>query len=126
MPKPRTPNSILELKGTFKQNPKRKRPPAPTAKKFNPRPPAHMPEDVRKIWWEVIKAVPDGVLRSSDRMHVEIMAHLLYEFRQDPAGMLTSRIARLNQCMGYLGLNPHARETMSIPEPPKPNKFDDL
>ncbi len=126
MARPKTPTRILTLKGTFKKNPSRARfnEPEPNAE-FDPAPPKHLTARQKKTWQEIVKAVPAGVLSDADQFHVEIVSCLLAEFRELKGVMDSARITRLAMELGKLGLNPSARAGMSIPEPRKPNPFDD-
>ena len=125
MARPRTPTNIIDLKGAFKVNPERKRPaePAPNAP-FDLKPPAYLLACQKKTWREVVKRVPAGVLGDADRMHVEIVACLLADFRSLQGAMDTTRIGRLTQEMGKLGLNPSARASLVV-DKPKANKYAD-
>lgn len=125
MARPRTPTKILELKGAFKTHPERKRKTEPEPNgKFSPRVPGYLTGAQKKTWREIVKLVPAGVLADADKIHVEVVACLLAEFRLAPDEMETARLGRMTQEMGKLGLNPSARASLVV-EKPKSNKYAD-
>ena len=125
MPRPRSPTSILEMRGAFKVHPERKRRNEPTPNgAFDVKPPRHLSADQKKAWREVVKAVPAGVLSDADRIQVEVISCLLAEFRAAGGALDNGRITRLTTEMNRIGLNPAGRASLSI-EKPKVNKYAD-
>ena len=125
MARPKTASKILELKGSFKKHPERKRQAEPEGREvFSRAPPDQLSGYQQECWREIIKAIPAGVLTGSDLIHVEVVARLLAELRTKGDEMRTERITRLTQEMGRLGLNPSARASLSV-EKPKTNKYAD-
>lgn len=124
MARPRTPSKVLELKGAFKRNPNRARESEPEVETQNvdTRAPRRLDKEQKKVWRELIKAIPAGVLSASDLIQVEIVTCLLAEFRLMNGKVPTERITRLTSEMGKLGLNPSARAGLKV-EKPKTNKF---
>ncbi|MCU7916561.1 MAG: P27 family phage terminase small subunit [Candidatus Thiodiazotropha sp. (ex Gloverina cf. vestifex)] len=125
MARPRTPTKVLELKGSFKKDPQRKRESEPSVSHdFDKSAPDHLNEVETGCWDELVKQIPAGVLSASDLTSLEIAAKLLAEWREDSKGMATARIARLTNEMGKFGLNPSARASLTV-EKPKENPFLD-
>ncbi len=122
MVRPRKPTKLLEAKGAFKANPQRSRPNEPDGKgAFPSKPPKHLALSCVDAWLEIVSIVPAGVLTGSDSIAVEISATLLSEFRL--GGMPISRITRLVQELGKLGLDPSGRAKLSISKEQK-NEFN--
>lgn len=125
MARPRTASKILELKGAFKKHPDRKRTSEPVPNgEIDKTPPRHLTPGQKKCWREIVGIVPAGVLSDADKIHVEVVACLLAEYRAEKGLMTTARITRLTSEMGKLGLNPSARAGLSV-ERPKKNKYTD-
>lgn len=127
MSRPRTAVEILEARGAFARNPNRQRPPEPKPENAVPeQPPAHLNDKQIEAWNRIVRTAPPGVLTSADELMVEMAACLLAEFMADPVGMKTPRIARLERLLAKFGLSPQDRTNLSIPEPEKPNRFDEF
>ena len=126
MGRPRTPTKILELKGAFKRHPERKRTnePRPAGKIGNP--PKHFSRELKAAWREIVKLTPEGVLTSADRIHLEVMSHLLVEFRANPEGFSAAKLTRLDAMFSKVGLNPCDRSKVVIPGPNKHNDFNNI
>jgi len=122
----RTASEILELRGAYKTNPERKRPPAPKPDPEVGKPPESLSESARLCWQEIVDICAPGVLTKSDRIMVEVAAVLLDEFRQADEPFMTSRISRLESMLARLGLSPTDRQRVAIPQKPEPNEFADL
>ena len=121
----RKPTAIQELSGAFKKDPNRARPNEPDVQlEFDKSPPDHLTAHQQRVWDEVVRIIPAGVFSASDVIHVEMVAKLLTEFREDSAGMATARIARLSAEMGKLGLNPSDRAGLTV-DKSKANKYAD-
>lgn len=127
MPKPRTPASILELKGAFKKNPARRRPPEPDGNGPIGDPPSRLSVDERKAWREVVRLAPARVLTGSDRLHVEQLARLMAEQWANGGDLPTTRAKRLDSLLAKIGMNPTDRSRLEVPpEPRGPNPFDSI
>lgn len=106
MPAVRKPTNVLELTGAFKRNPNRARVDPPTHKPIG-KPPKLGPITFQQAWRTIVASAPPGVLRDDrDRIWVEVAAHLLVQFRADPAAMPPQKLARLTSCLSALGLSP--------------------
>jgi len=86
MGRARIATNILEARGAFKKNAKRKdiRANEPSDHdEFKTPPPKYFSAEEKAAFKEIIKFVPKGVLVKSDTLHVELAARLLAEFRRD-------------------------------------------
>ena len=118
MSRPRTATAILEAKGAFKNHPERRRgnEPKPAAG-FPETPPAHLTDEQKATWQQIVEITPPGVLANSDQLIVEIAACLLAEYRENPSEMVAGRITRLTCELGKLGLSPSDRAGLEVYKP---------
>jgi len=113
----RVPTSILEARGSFEQNPQRRRK-DPTVRGGLGRCPDFLKPDEKQAWREIVKQVPERVLAVSDRILVETTARLVAKQRRDPE--FSSRLcALLISCLSKLGLTPADRSKVSQLPPPE-------
>jgi phage terminase small subunit len=118
MSRPRTSTAILEARGSFVHNPGRKaaraNEPRPTGELG--RPPKHLADDEKKIWRELARIAPPGVLTNSDRWLVEMAVRLMTRVRKGTAR--TMEFGQLAQCLARMGLSPADRSRVSaVPQP---------
>lgn len=123
--RPRTPAKVLQLRGSFKRHPERKRTPAAGAGPFEQEPPTHLPAECAPAWHYVVQRLPVVALTSSDEVAVEMAARCLHGIWQlGPMGFLTKEFKGLNdslrQWLGKLGMTPADREKLA-PAPDKPS-----
>ncbi len=116
MPAHRKPVELLELAGTFRDNPKRRRAIGPKSDRELGRPPAYLSSAEKAVWTEIASIVPAGLLTSGDRIAVELLARLVSKMRLDwlngsELGILTGLLARM-------GMSPADRSRVSA-APPK-------
>lgn len=121
--RPRTPAKILELKGSWKKDPQRRREPIAAVGEFDPTPPAHLPQDHVRAWAWIVTQIPPGVLTASDRASIAIMAGL--QARIWLMGEL-DYVKELRQWFGQYGLTGAAREKLSAKPAPPRNPFADV
>jgi len=94
--------------------------------------PRHLSARVRAIWDEIISQIPEGMLRSPDRMLLEITCKLMDKYRSPRRykrtitkgdvttvewavdEMQTSEITLLTNSLGKLGLNPIDRSKVKV------------
>lgn len=126
MPRPRTPTAVLELKGSFKKDPQRRRDGEPVVKGPIGNAPDHFNEDELIVWKEVTETAPRGVLTEADRLTVEALCSLYAAFRADRFEFPIAKIARIQNMLGTLGMNPADRSKLSVPPEKPTNEFDDL
>lgn len=125
MARPRTPTKILEMKGSFKTHPDRKREhePVPNSAEIGS-PPLYFSDAEVDIWHEIIKAVPAGVLGDCDRFIIEMASRLLGEYRTNP-DMKVGKITQLLTALSRLGLTPADRSKVTaIPENKEASPWD--
>jgi len=128
MGRPAKPTKVLELNGAFKKNPNRRRDnePCPTGDIGDP-PKSLRRKALKDIWWEMVDLAPPGVLTNADRIHLEIICHLLGELRKDPVNFQVTKLTRLEAMLGKLGLNPSDRSKVPGLSKGKPkNPFGSL
>lgn len=110
---------LLELRGTFDHNPKRRRPIGPKSPEGVGEPPACLTETEAVCWREAVGNAPAGVLTSADRWLVEIAARLMARLRSEGlAGLRTVELAALTGALGKLGWTPADRSRVSTAAEP--------
>ena len=126
MARPRTPTNVLELKGSFKKDPQRKREDAEAAGPLGGSP-AHINGAVLGAWNEIVASAPREVLTGSDALAIELAANLLAQFRADPVEFTAAKLVRLEALLGKFGMTPADRAKVGgKKEAPKGNPFADL
>ena len=148
MGRPRKPVQLLELNGSLKKHPDRRRNPGPNDPRPFGDPPDRLPAEIRPYWLELTSMTAPGVLAISDRWAVELAARLYFKAVNEPdipailelaatAGLSpaeTKRLIRsqmitgnelsnLRSLLASLGLTPADREKLSIPTEKPVNKF---
>ena len=121
MARPRKPTKILQLSGSFQGRPDRKKQregePQPAANAG--RPPRHLTTDQKKIWTEITKKTPEGVITAMDRISLEIVCCLLDRFRQANSGkaerLQGAELSALMRGLSSLGMTPADRSKVSVP-----------
>jgi hypothetical protein len=125
MPAHRKPTNVLELAGAFRKDPQRRRSDPTPAGPIGP-PPKQRPLDFPAAWRYLVKCTPPGVLADRDRVWLEVAAHLLVQFRADPANMHPAKLSRLTSCLSALGLSPaDASRVVAAPPAKARNPFDE-
>jgi hypothetical protein len=76
MARPRTPAKVLELRGSFRAHPERKREDAPGAGPWSAEPPEHLTGSEIAAWREVVESLPKVALTATERLGVAQMARL--------------------------------------------------
>lgn len=149
MGRPRTPTSILALKGAFRKNPNRKRPDEPKESRPLGDPPGRIPANCIPYWQEIVDMVSGGVLTYRDRWAVEIAARMMEKFSRQTDAQTILELARegelsaedikalasreaisaseinlLNRMLAAMGMTPADRSKLSVPVNEKPaNRF---
>jgi hypothetical protein len=129
MARPRTPSNVLELRGSFKKNPQRRREDAAGAGPVDLKPPAHIPTDVAPAWRWICERLPKVVLTASDEVAIEAAARLLAEVwsQRRPEPRL---YAELRAWLRELGMTVQSRAKIPAGEPsvpsarPGPGRFE--
>lgn len=123
MGNPRKPTAILKASGALHHDKKRY---ADRAKEPKPnrgigKPPAGMSEAAQKEWRTIVREMADGVLMSSDRSILRVLATLLAQFYEDPVEFPPGKLTAIGRLAGQLGMTPVDR-TRIIVAPPKAKK----
>lgn len=124
MPAKRKPAALQELTGAWRKDPQRRRT-EPTPHGPIGSPPKQSALTFEQAWRYLVKCAPEGVLADRDRVWLEVAAHLLVQFRADPANMHPAKLSRLTACLSALGLSPaDASRVVVAPAKPQHNDFD--
>jgi phage terminase small subunit len=122
MARPRTATKILELRGSFKHDPQRKRPNEPVARGAFPKnPPRYLTPGEKRTWREIVRHTPAGVLTDADVFQVEAVARLIASFRETESPPM-QMYQRIESMLGKLGLHPSSRAGLVV-DKPKQNKY---
>lgn len=128
MGRPRTPTNVLELRGAFDKNPKRRgeraNEPAPNGEIGDP--PHGLTVDVHDAWFAIIDACPPGVLCKADRIALHVAAVLYAEFNSCAMEMPAARVNALFAALSRFGMDPASRSKVGVPQKPKENSFSGL
>ena len=113
MPRQRTPLHILKSQGTYRPNLHANRAPDPAMQLEGgfPKCPEHVTGIAREKWLE-LESKDIGVLTELDATALEIFCTLYAEFRADPSGMQSARIAQMNTLSNNLYLNAASRQKL--------------
>lgn len=109
----RTPTEILDARGGFLTHKDRQRPSEPVVTKPIGTAPAYMTALERKTWKELVKQVPPGVLKFSDRLIFAVLVTLASKFyAREPM-----RIMETNQMLSIsskFGMTPADRSKVIV------------
>src|SRR4051794_2439089 len=114
MAPPRKPSNVLELRGTFKRNPQRRRKPLKAPEGPFGDPPDSFNDMQRACWLEILDLAPPQILKRADRVQVELLASLLAEFRTARYAFPASKIGHMRLLLGSLGMTPASREGFGL------------
>lgn len=152
MPRPPKPTAILELSGSFKTHPERRRHNEPVDSRGIGECPDRLPDEMRPYWDEIVTMAAPGVLKISDRWAVELAARLMHKavngpnipairrlvktlkLTGDAAAETVSRLIKietiasaelstLRSLIGGFGYTPADRSKLSIAPEKKQNRF---
>ena len=117
MPPPHIPTAVLDARGSFMRHPERKRTDEPKPKsKLTRRAPAHLTDDQKPLWKELMAMLPPGVAFNSDKW---ALVDLVVLEDQSRKGTISETAAtRKLAYLGRFGLTPSDRAKVSVePEP---------
>lgn len=77
MARPRTPSKILELRGSFRTHPERRREDAAGSAPFDRTPPENLSEPEKAAWCKLIERLPLVTLYNTDELAVAQLARIL-------------------------------------------------
>ena len=112
MARPRTPTSVLELRGAFKNHPSRlkARENEPIVASRLPSPPSYLTSATAETWQEMKSW--GYWLTSADRFLVEIAATLMARYRIDE--LKSGDVSLLIGLLGKIGFSPNERGRMNL------------
>lgn len=124
MPARRNSAEVINLNGSRKKNPKRyqdRQNEPGVVGEIGP-PPEHLLPDVKKVWNELVDNAAPGVLGSSDRIALEVLANLVAEYRAAPGAFTASMITQMRALLNDFGMTAAGRSKVSTG---KGEKVDD-
>ena len=121
--RPRTPATILELRGSFKRNPGRKRIDPEGAGPFNEMPPAHLAKAHVPAWRRIVERLPKIALSSSDEVAAEVCAVMASKFWESGD---VNYAKELRQWLAKFGMTPADRMKLPGRAPTPDNPFSKL
>ena len=126
MARPRKPTKVLELNGTFKNTPKRKkaRENEPVVEEGIGKHPCFLNEEQIAAWNWIVSVAPEGVLTSADAPFVANLSVLQAQIMTGDAPM--GAYGLLQAGLGKLGMTPADRSKVSVPQKPKQNRWSSL
>lgn len=114
MARPRSPSNILEMKGAFHKDPKRRRVDSKGAAEFDKQPPSHMPPEHVRAWHFLVARLPLIAFYNCDEIAVEVTAGLLTNWWT--TGSLNAA-KELRLWLGKLGMTPGDRTRLEAEGP---------
>jgi phage terminase small subunit len=114
----RTPTAILEAKGAFIGKPSRQRPYEPIVTRAIGAPPDYLTDPERKVWKELVKQAPPGVLKYSDRLLFSVLVSLAAKF-QARETMMVMETQQMIAISSKFGLSPADRAKIQVAPPKK-------
>ena len=113
----RKPAELVAIDGSLEHDRKRYSARLHAPKKSNPlgNPPSHLPATQKKLWKELVKNTPAGVLTVADRFLVELTTGLLFKMRT--GDISTGETSQLVSCLSRMGLTPSDRSKVSADAP---------
>lgn len=110
--RPRTPTKVLELRGSFKRHPERRRQrenEPESAPMVVSAPPGSLSEEQRRKWAFILENAPAGVITASDVGVVQLCAIFWEKLDRLGAEMKTNEMGVLVRCLNQLGMSPFSR-----------------
>ena len=114
MARPRTPTKVLEMRGSYKRNPNRRREEPDVSGPLGD-PPAYFSGAELAAWNEIASGAPRDVLTGSDHITVELAARLLADSRVNWVVFTAAKLARLEAMLGKFGMSPADRPMYAWP-----------
>ena len=115
------------LNGSAKHNPGREKDPhlMPQPPVGLGDPPDFFSDDLKTIWVEVSKTIPNGVACESDRTSFEMLCRVIHQIRTSDQ-FISSQCSQFVSLASRFGLTPADRQKVRVIENPKDNPFDDF
>jgi phage terminase small subunit len=124
MARPRKPTAVLELNGSFKKDPSRKRDKEPIIDKKVGDPPSYFELEQIEMWNEIKASIVQGVAILSDKFSLEMLCNALVEYRRNPFDFTAADKAQLRSMLNGFGMSPSSRAQIEIPQPKVDNPWD--
>lgn len=129
MARPRTPSNVLDLRGAFKKDPKRKRVDARGKRGLEKDPPTHLDQEFVVAWRYIVERLPMITVYDCDEVAVEMAARCLAGiWKLGATGLMSPTFKSLNgsllQYLNQLGMTPRART--QIPFSPPPQEYEPI
>lgn len=126
MGRPRKPTKLLELGGAFEKNPQRRRQePEPHGELLDP--PKWMAPGEREIWYQFLKALPEGMVFEIDFAIFELAVKLTTRMRHEFDRMTASEMNTLRGALAQLGFTPADRSRVMVkPKTDEPDGWDEF
>jgi hypothetical protein len=125
MPARRKPAQILELRGAFKANPERRRPPEVAGNGDLGDPPKRFNALERRIWRDLKAQLPPGIATGSDRVAFECLCILVRQVREG-GNVKMGTYSLLRLYFKDFGLTPTGRLALPIAKKPGCNRFSEF
>jgi phage terminase small subunit len=125
MGRPRIPTAIQEAKGAFIHDPQRARPLEPKSDKSIGSPPKNLSPTEKAEWKSLVKQIPPGVLKESDRLMFGLLVRLASKLHSG-AAMMVGETNQLISLSGKFALTPADRSKVSVEQPKKSELGDFL
>jgi hypothetical protein len=124
MPRPPLPTAIHEAKGTYIQHPERRREAEPEPKGPVGDPPAELDAVEKRLWFEVLRSLPDGVVTSECRYPFAGLVRLIA--KQLSGDLAAWEAGQLRSLYAGFGMTPADRAKVHVkPENPN-NEWDEF
>jgi hypothetical protein len=117
MAKHQQPHELAELKGADVKNPQRYRKSVPKSAVPLGDYPEVRSTDPKDCWFELAALAIPGVLTGSDRILMEVLAHLVAEFRTSPVDFSGAKLAQLIGICARFGMSASDRNKLGVDKP---------
>jgi phage terminase small subunit len=121
MARPRKPTAVLELQGSFKKNPQRRKGRENEPKPDGPLgdPPAWLSSAEKNTWRDLQAQLAKGVAGNSDAAAFATLCRLFTALKKDGiggrAGLTSSMLSVMNGLFTQFGMTPASRSKISVP-----------
>ena len=94
---------------------------------INLRAPDYLTDAQRAAWKDILQHAPEGLVKESDQLSLEVLACLLAAFRDAPDEMPAAKVVRLETMLSKFGLTPRDRLRIKPdPKDPLDDGWDDF
>jgi len=107
---------VLSVSGALKAKPSRYagRTDGPVCPGELGKPPAHLSTAAKNVWAEIADNAPENMLKSADRLTVEIACKLVCSMRNRRTPVTNGELSLLTTVLGRLGFNPTDRAKIPV------------